>query len=508
MIKSVPGFACVYGAVMLGLGGSAVGAGSVDVLLSRVPPDANALAVVYMEKLLASPLAKGQGWSKSLGDAYGNKVFLVPPGTRTAVTAAMLRPGDLNSVWEVSVFDLDRAPDMKQLARIESGMLDELAGRPAVWSPINAIFVLLDPQTLGVVTPAYRQFATRWVQRAESTDAGSDYLRRAVGGNADAQIVLALDARDWNSAAMVRHRLEAGGVESLSSGKVPIDAAAKVIASLLGAVLEISISDSIVGKARIEFGQPIEPLAPVARDLCLEAVNRFGIGLDDFEKWKFTTRRMSLHAEGPLSPDGLARLCSFLEPPTAHDPQLAAAAGRSAGGDAGAGDSEPSAGGPGGDTAQARTAKASKAYFDTVSRMLDRLGKLSETSSSLGNSSTWIRRDVRKIANLPLLDVDPDLVQWGTDTSAKLDEIASILAVGSIDARAASESNRAYYAVGAGWGYNYDPMVRRGASAQMRAAALAEKSKAVSEASKSIRELKLATSQIRVEMTKRYGVAF
>lgn len=495
------GFVCV--AAWSGSAGYAAGAGSLDVLLSRVPADANALAIVYMDKLLASSLAKQQGWAKSLRDAHGNKVFLVPPGTRTAVTAAMLRPGDLNSVWEVSVFDLGASLDMKKLARIESGMPDELAGRPAVWSPINAIFVLLEPQTLGVVTPAYRQFATRWVQRAETPDAGSDYLRRVASGDADAQVVMAIDARDWNSPAMVRHRLEAGGVESLFSGKVPLDAAAKVIASLQGAVLEISVTDSIVGKARIEFGQSVEPLAPVARELCLEAINRFGIGLEDFEKWKFTAKRMSLQAEGPLTQDGLARLCSFLEPPSAQDSPSTAAAG----GDGGGGDAKP-AGESGGDSPQARTAKASKAYFDAVSRMLDRLGKLSETSSSLGNSSAWIRRDVRKIANLPLLDVDPDLVQWGADTSAKLDEIASILAVGSIDARAASESNRAYYATGAGWGYNYDPMVRRGASAQMRAAALAEKSKAVSAASKSIRELKLATSQIRAEMTKRYGMEF
>ena len=62
-----------------------------------------------------------------------------------------------------------------------------------------------------------------------------------------------------------------------------------------------------------------------------------------------------------------------------------------------------------------------------------------QTGASAAETSTWIRGASKRIDQLPILNVDPMLVEWGGMVSARLKQAAAVGGVGQtqINARVA-----------------------------------------------------------------------
>ena len=488
-------------------------------LISRIPGEANALVVVDVDKLMNNPLANSEGWRQKRESAYTDKPLIVPPDASRLVMAALVDLSTMSPIWEVSVMDVNKPPSLAAIARAEGGYVDALAGKAAAWSPINAYFVQLDTRVLGAVAPANRQFAARWAAKKGVLQgaAVSAYLKkaaRAVGSGA--QIVLAMDLEGATSVAKAGRRLEAETFSSLADAKIDVNALSRLFGSVKGVTLRVEIGEHAIGKGVIEFGQKTAILKKVAKPLLIELLGKNGVQIRDIAAWRFETRGNTITFEGGLTTRGLRRIFSLVDPPTPLDSGHVetAAAETSAGQEretAQAADRRAVSrgGGP--------TAAASKKYYQTVDRIISRLQDRMGTgakAASLADSATWTQRDARRIGRLPILNVDPDLLEWGAEVATALTHVSQVFKVGGLHTLSrtsgltvsgfhVSYSYGSYgRATGGGWNN------ARYIAGQRKQASFEEKAASTEAAGQIVAALAGSLSRIRIQMTERYQIEF
>jgi hypothetical protein len=477
-------------------------------LLGRIPSDANAIVLIDVERMLNSPLGVREGWKAKMANAYAQKPMTVPPDASRVVMAALIDSSDMEPIWELSVMDLTKAPSLDLMARAEGGYVDKLRQAPAVWSPVNAYFIQLDPLVLGVACPADRQFASRWAARKPASPGNSlsAYLSSAAGAvGAGAPIVLAMDLQDVTCATKVRRRLATETFASLEGKNPDLDALSQVFGTIKGVTLRVAIGQEATGKGVVDFDRDTAILASFAKPLLLELLSQSGALIDDFETWQVGTKGKQVSFEGKLSIDGLRCLLSVVEPPAPRDS------------------------GPSASTKPAASEKdmkvlASQQYFNAIRKMLQILdNKLRlESSATLPAVAIWMKRDASAISRMPILNVDPDLVKLASDLSVRLNDAARLMTEGTLQTAARTSGIRSTHVdsyVSSGGYYYTDPSARYNENAQRRAAdaqaaaqrrqaTKEEKARAVSQAGEIFKGLKAEAERIRIELTNRYQVEF
>lgn len=476
-------------------------------LLRRIPNDANALVLIDVEKMLNSPLGVREGWKAKMANAYAQKPMTVPPDASRVVMAALIDASDMEHIWQVSVMDLTKTPSLDLMARAEGGYLDKLGPAPAVWSPVNAYFIQLDSLLLGVACPADRQFAARWVARqsASTGNSLSAYLSGAAGAvGADTPIVLAMDLQDVTCATKVRRRLETEAFASLEGKNPDLDALSQVFGTIKGVTLRVAIGQEAAGKGVVDFDRDTAALASFAKPLLLELLSQSGALVDDFEAWQVSARGKQVSFEGKLSTDGLRRLLSVVEPPSP-------------------GDSSPSASTKAAAGEKDTKVSASQQYFSAIRKMLQILDNKIHLSSSatLPAMATWLKRDAITISRMPILNVDPDLVEFAAEISVRLNEAARLMTEGTLQTNARTSGIRSTHVKSySSGGYYYgDRSAQRNenaqhraaeaqAAAQRRQATQEEKARTVSQAGEIFKGMKAEAERIRIQLTNRYQVEF
>jgi hypothetical protein len=138
---------------------------------------------------------------------------------------------------------------------------------------------------------------------------------------------------------------------------------------------------------------------------------------------------------------------------------------------------------------------------------------------TLFDQAAWMRRDARRIGDLPILNVDPELVAWGTDVSVKLSTTAGMFLGGQQEMRAsvAQIGSPTPQTSDYSWNGSYytesidEAAYRRDLNnwrEQRRAASGAQYAKTVEEASRVLESLNADRLAIRQKMTAKYNVEF
>lgn len=223
------------------------------------------------------------------------------------------------------------------------------------------------------------------------------------------------------------------------------------------------------------------------------------MAIADINKWTFTANGQTIKAEGQLSDEGLRQLISLLQAPSAVGPAQAE------------GDAQPAAADASG-SLKSSMASASRRYFAEVAAILDGI----RPGSSLGDQSGWLSRDAMRIDQMPVRDVDPDLIEWGAGVSANLRAASAILDAGQ--QRVTASAHSAPVPVGSystGW---YDTGTEQ-RNAQYRAdvenyrrqnrqAAAQIRAQVSQDASKPLQQALDSRGKIRAVMVERYGNDF
>ncbi len=421
-------------------------------LLRRVPDSANALVFIKADALFDTPLALRERWRERRDRAPG----VVPDVTRGAdyeVFASRLNlVGSFERDWELALAHLNAPTTAAAIARGEGGTLDELGGRQIVWSPRGAFIVPFTPRVVGMAFFDNRQDVSRWIVTAEARTAPalSPFLTKIAQSvhGFDHQVVMAFDLTDLVPPRVARTHLAQAAAINIATAD--LDAMAAAAATAEGIVVGLEVSAVIEGLIRIDFGGPTAALRVVARPLTFEILGNLGLPIDAMRDWRIAVEDRSITLRGRLTTEAARDLVALIDLPAGG---LAGDRSEVADPAQGGAEASPNAA-PGSPTTP--TAEATKSYFDQMVRLMTTFRR--ERSRTQREVGLWGQRYAAQIDRLPMLGVDPELLDFSAKLSASLRDLGNTARGINIQAsltRAATTGTRGgggFYGVGFGWG--------------------------------------------------------
>ena len=503
----------VFLAAIIGLASCTLSArAQLDELAKKVPSHANAIAIVNVEKLMASPIAVKEKWAQKKDSAFASGVSFLPSDAKVALLAMQLEPETWMPMWEAALMDIDHEPSQAKAVALTGGKADTIIGREAVALPGNAYLVRLATKTVAFMAPSNRQAMARWMREIDGRkEMGlSPYLTEAYGyaNDVGTPIILALDLEDTITPEALQAKMEASK-EFLAKHKLDPAETAGLLSTIRGMTLGIVFSDKTFGKLRVDFGTNVTMDPETAKAALLYALAKRGAMIDEFEEWKPAVKGKSFFLEGNLGPSGMLRLSTmFNRPPSLKVPEITPEQKVM--------------------TKEQQVVAASQNYFKQINKLYSdlRAQKAGNSTYTMPQLGVWMNKYAAKIDQLSVLNVDPELIEYGATA-------ADLLRGGYNAIRTSAAENRVrqvntpmqynYYSYGNTYGYAYNgwgyggpvgdygtyAVANTAAYVQARAAVHAEERvKGGTQARNSIQELEKATADIRKKMTMKYQVDF
>jgi hypothetical protein len=469
-------------------------------LAARLPKAANAVLTVDVEKLIQSPIGKEIGLQSKLLSGYADRPLAVPATAKRVAIGALVHPGGIRSIWQTALIDLPNPPRLEPMLRAQGGYLDLIAGKQAAWTPRDTFFVVLDDHTLGVVRPGQRQLVTRWVS-GKLEKGLSPYLSAALNAGANDVCVFAVDLDEVVGVTALKHAVGMGQLPSLMKIETGEDKLLAALASVTGTRFHVRATSRLDAEWIIDFEQDISALGSLAKPFVIDVLTHADLYEPDMDQWDFKVEGKRLVAKRVAELEGLNRLLALLSPAGAREADGATAS--SASDKPGA---EPTPPAPANDPAT-----ASQKYYRAVSRMIDAIG--SKPSPQQG--ATWLVAQARMIQQLPVMNVDPALLEWGNAVADVFTRAAQELAIGQQRAMTAAQSVQSptAYTSHAEPGYTGSANAEsraalRNAQQQKQQLAQTERGAAAERAFAIVNTLAGSRGKIRADMTQKYGVEF
>lgn len=464
---------------------------SFEALMALLPDDTNAALAIDVERVMQSPYIR-------LRDGkIKNPSLDLPEGTTKLLVGAKLdSTGDFARLWEIGLIETKTDISMAEVVRTEGGELDTIAGLEAAWLSNESYAVRLGEDRLAVRYPADRQAMTRWVSRvtgnADTKVTVSQQITRLleIEDEDGPQMTIALDLFGMPQPHRLRSRLE--GHELLERHALKLDDVVELFTSIRGLVFEVTLTSRIDGVLRVDFDNGMNLTAKAGRDFLLDALRQLDMELPGLEDWRPAATSHAIQLSGELSPSGLRRLLSLVGPPKTDYEA----------------DQESSA------AAKPDMAKTSKQYYDSVVQLVD---DLEESTSKYKNDSVWFDRYAEKIDRLPILHVDPELVDFGLKTAETIREMSYRR---KINRAQTGQRNASLRATGTGGSYGYSYSNRYGVrssyydNGDVDGGRAVTANQAISNSQNAMTKIegfkliKDAQSQIRRTMTERYQIEF
>jgi hypothetical protein len=376
-------------------------------LVKSAPAGANAIVLIDVEKLLASPLGVKEGWREKHDQAFRSGLVIVPPKTKRFVMSAQFDFQFMHPVWQNTLLDLDFDLDLGKAAAAYGATVDKIGGfggYDAAVFPGDLYVVRVSPRTAAVIMPANRQNVGRWLAEvnADRQHPLSPYLAEAVAfAESGAPLIMALDLEHVFPPEYIRQRLES--FEALKDKNVDLDALSKQLASIRGVSLGVTVAESRFGKIKVDFNEPIALQPELAKAVLLEVLGNRGAMIHEFAEWPVKIEGTRVSIEGTLEDSGMRRILSVIDaPPALHNAMRYSEV----------------AGSP---SEKQTVADTSKRYYQAVATYIDDLrvqpSKNTGGTTTTGLVAMWYDRYARKIDSLSVLHVDNDLVQYGAFVS-------------------------------------------------------------------------------------------
>jgi hypothetical protein len=402
-------------------------------LLKRVPEQANAILLFDVQAIRKSPLAVRENWAKTHEQDYLAGMSRLPPTANKVVMAALFNPSSLDHTWKIGLVELKQDMALTKVAQAEAGAMDKVAGESVVLSPRNAYYISLAPRIKGMMHPANRQELARWIRftKQNSRVVISPYLQKvAASAGETAPIVMAFDTTDILDPDGVRQRLKEA--KALVGKPVNVDTLTNILSSLKGLKVTIRVDNAINGELRLDFDEPVAALAAVAKPLVLDALAGMGAAIEDLDDWSAQAEGKAIILRGKLSEQGARQIVSpFLTPAATSDNQFIGSTGQ---------------------LEQDPKALASQRFYRSVATLLNELKQ--QKVKTFSQQAYWYYQAGQKIDELPILNVDEELLKYGASVSSTLRGLSNL-------SNTVATQNKILYSnagealVDAGGSYNY-----------------------------------------------------
>lgn len=379
-------------------------------LLQNSPKGANSMALVDMAALrnYANRLKRGRQKPENLKE-LDQLLTDLPPNIDRAAVVAWLDMDSLEPVWEFTTigFDKGKAPTVRSLYEHEQGYQDVVIGQPVVWSPRGRYLMPYGEDKVAVLRPADRPLFARWLRKSKTKrEEMSSFLETSITRASDrTALMLAVDMNDVVSGTQASER--AASLKSVSGAGLQASVVGTLLSQLRGVSLDVQVRDRLEGKLVIEFETSPKLLREAGKDIVLEILSRRGLMLPELKSWGHSIEGDKLVLTGPMEVSSLIDLMSFLTttPTSIGSPRNA-----------------PPSASPSlttGTTTQANPeATASKRYFESVNHIVTECR--TQKGLSVPERGCYVDKLSRKIDQLPMLNVDPALLDYGAKTSQLL----------------------------------------------------------------------------------------
>lgn len=459
----------------------------------RLPAGCNAIMVVDVAKLVDSAWGKQNDLRGKLNAKYGGRPLPVPGNAKRVAVGGRLVPVGLESMWRAAVIELPAAPRLEPMIQGQGGYLDKVGGKAAAWSPKDAFYVALDGNSLGVYQPADRRQVLSWATSPLVTAPPPYVLRSLSAMPPEAVAVFAMELQEAISPAAISYALGMGELPSLEA--MELDKLLPALASVTGTTITVRpAGENLEAEWVIDFAQDVSPMGAFANALVIDAMKSAGAYEPEVEQWSFKAEGKRFVGKRAINEESFRRLVSLLAPPSGGGAEAAAGNGGVDAQPAGARSSGP--------------AEASQAYYRSVAKCIDILGPKASASQS-GSSLT---AQANRIQQLPVLDVDPALVEWAGIVSESMNRAAHEISIGGQRAQAAAAAVAAPAAASAGnYGSASTPDSRaafRNAANQRRQASQTERATASQKALEALNTIPESRAKVRAEMSQKYKVEF
>jgi hypothetical protein len=260
-----------------------------------------------------------------------------------------------------------------------------------------------------------------------------------------------------------------------------------VIMGLQGVTLRVQLTDKAIGSLEVNFAEDTALFGNDAKPLVMEALNKFGVGIDELALWRTTLRSNAIVLSGELSKPAMRKIFSLLELPSGKFSSLKG--------------EEPAPDSP------EVMAQASKKYFDSVTTLLDDIRNEFTTNRDARRSlaPVYLDRYARNIDRLPILNVDEELLAFGGAVGETLRGISQTTKASNV--RAGVRKSQTYGA----YSYRYDNngyYNARPTSSVRSQIDREEQGRATTQRFESWKQIEDGLSQIRKNMTTKHQIEF
>jgi hypothetical protein len=380
-------------------------AAPLDFMLNRIPDSANFVFMANVGAIQKSPLGVSRNWAQQSQQYYNGGLTSMPPIVDRVLIAQQIDPNTMHHVWKIKIALLNQDVTAEKLAARESGTLDKVGGLPVVLSR-GEYFVQFEPRIVAEAHPADRQKLARWLSFAQRNTKPviSQYLVDVVAGAGfGAQAVMAVDLKDVFDRQGIALRLK--GAPWIQGKDVNMDAMVDALTGLIGLQVNIWVEDKIRGEIRLDFSGSPDALSPIVKDLIIGAMEAMGAAIEGLESWQPRNEEHSILIRGNLTEKAAKLLFS------PADNRLTGSAY------AKLEQTGPASGDP--------KAMSSLQFYRSLTTLLDEL-RSDRNTKTISQRGYWYQQYANKLDSLPVLNVDPDLLQFESNLSAVLRQMASV----------------------------------------------------------------------------------
>lgn len=403
-------------------------------LLQRIPGNANVVTVIDTKALMNSPRAAAEGWTQKRQLDYQSGKMPFPPAANLCVIGSEYIPAEQRNAWRVTLLDFPGKVYEDKVAKMEGSEVELIDNLYVVPSLRNMYYVQFERESWAIYSPANRQQMLRWMKfaKANKTNAVNDYLTNSlIEGGSKGQINIAMDLTDTLDRAEILNRLQQSKAVDQNIDRVKWT---NFIKGIKGLRLSMNVTNSIVTELKLDFSEDVAPYAQQLPAFVIETVDRAGYHVGDLTQWQPRVQGKSLVMKGALDADDFKKVLSLVLPPTF------------------APDQDDNLSGP------AAMAVKTQSYFKAVNNLLKELrakSDLMDRDRAWNTNASWYEYTIRKIQQLPIVNVDPAMVEYTNGTINQLLICSQSLRGVNIQGKVL-DSYKRESAGGNGWGgYGY-----------------------------------------------------
>jgi hypothetical protein len=441
----------------------------IAMLLDRTPAQAN--SICYLNVPALNTLMDEAGFSQPISNSV-QEVWLIAD-----LDFALLRPR-----WEAGYAIVRKPLTADAIAASVGGYVDSVEGQNVVHAPRQTYFVPAtdNPERLGILRPTDRRLLAGWISPGPNMMYSAFLTSQASQPEAYLSFMLAVDLKNALSPVSLASRIE--NFESLKTK--PAESVAKILASIEGFTVIVgreSLQQCIV---KFQFASSPASLLPVAPELLAEILERSGNDAPEVKTWKVSVKENVLSLQGPITQSTLSGLLGVFS----MQGQAERVASRGTVDEA---------------TKEKQVAYQSKYYFSEVTAIIERTRD--HKSQTTGAMASWNDKRARQIDELATLNVDPAMVQYGSDVAELLRNNALTVRQGNIDAgkvKANQTLDSGYYNDGYGY-YSTNSIMD-----YQRVADSVARGNAAGSYRETLKKIDQLTAETRRNMTEKFQIQF